>query len=265
MPPNISSVSSSSWIKYRVERPDSKYRLFCFPYAGGGATSFLNWTRSFNQEIEVCPIQLPGRQERMGESAIINIRAMIKELEKVLLPLFFDKPFVLFGHSMGSIIAFELARCLEAKHGISPECLIVSGKHSPTITQKRTPICDLPDAPFIEELRKLNGTPENVLNNVELMSLILPCLRSDFKLVETYSFQETVPLNCDLFAFFGSNDEGNSPLSVSAWSDTTQKKFKLYEFEGDHFFLHSNEVMVRNHIENIILGRADSELMLECL
>lgn len=252
----------SPWIRYRIERPEAKFRLFCFPYAGGGASIYLNWVRSFSNEIEVCPIQLPGRQERIMETPIADLNEMIDALDEELLPCL-DLPFVFFGHSMGSLLAYELTKRLQANGRMLPEVLIVSGRGSPDFPDEDDAIFDLPDKKFIEKIKELSGTPDCVFENEELMALALPCLRSDFRLIETYNYVGSDLLECDLFAFYGSDDEGSSIESIEAWSKMTKKGFGMQELRGGHFFLHDNEEMMQNTIESIIF-RNQAATVIDC-
>jgi medium-chain acyl-[acyl-carrier-protein] hydrolase len=228
------------WIKRSRQDPQTCFRLFCFPYAGGGASFFRTWRERLWPEIEVCAIQLPGREDRLTETPFANLSSLIDALAEVLHP-YMDFPFAFFGHSLGSLISFELIRRLCRQKAPGPRHLFVSGSRAPQIPNPDPPIHQLPDAEFIEELRRFNGTPKAVLNNPELMELFLPLLRSDIRLHETYVYGHEAPLDCPISAFGGLEDEEVSREELSAWHDQTRSRFRMRMFPGDHFFLDGKE------------------------
>jgi medium-chain acyl-[acyl-carrier-protein] hydrolase len=223
---------------YRKPRPQARLRLFCFPYAGGGASVYRTWGDDLPPAVEVCPVQLPGRESRMSERAYTNIDDLVAAAIPVLTP-FFDRPFALFGHSMGSLIAFELARALRDRGGPQPLHLFASGHRAPQLSKDEAPIYNLPEDQFIEELRQFNGTPELVLQNAELMTLLLPVLRADFELVGTYQVKPGPPLSIPISAFGGVDDHEVSPEALAAWQAETAGPFSRRLYPGDHFFIHS--------------------------
>jgi len=221
-------------------------RLFCFPYAGGGASIFRNWSEKLPQEIEVCPVQLPGRENRLMELPFSNLDALLASLMPSLLP-YLDMPYAFFGHSMGALISFELARLLRrTKHGTGPIHLFVSGRCAPHIPDIDSPVHHLAEPAFIEEIRRLRGTPEEVLQNAELLRVIIPLLRADFALCETYTYGKEIPLNCPISAFGGLQDEGVSREAIAAWQKQTFHTFKMHFFAGDHFFLRKEQASLLN-------------------
>jgi medium-chain acyl-[acyl-carrier-protein] hydrolase len=189
-------------------------------------------------EVEICPIQLPGRESRLGEPPFTRLELLLETLVPAIQP-YLDKPFAFFGHSMGATISFKLARQLCAQHAPTPVHLFVSGSCAPQIPDPDPPIHHLPDAEFVEELRRFNGTPEAVLQNAELMQLFLPILRADFALHETYVYAAGEPLDCPISAFGGLEDGEVSRDDLAAWRDQTRGAFTLRMFPGDHFFLRS--------------------------
>ena len=187
-------------------------------------------------DIEVCAIQLPGREDRLAETPFANLPSLIDVLAEVLYP-HLDLPFAFFGHSLGSLISFELTRRLRRQTAPSPMHLFVSGCRAPQIPDPDPPIHQLPDAEFIEELGRFNGTPQAVLENPELMEVFLPVLRADMRLNETYVYDHEAPLDCPITAFGGLEDEEVSHKELAAWHDQTRSKFNIHMFQGDHFFL----------------------------
>ncbi|MCP5425330.1 MAG: thioesterase [Gammaproteobacteria bacterium] len=216
-----------------------KCRLFCFPYAGGNGTVFRKWPEFLPPFVEVWALRLPGRETRLQESPHNNMNALLDDLERALIP-FLDLPFAFFGHSMGTIVAFDLTRRFLAKQIVSPKHLFLSGRRAPQIPDPDPPIHDLPENEFWEEIRRLNGSPEEVLQHEELKALVGPTLRADFKLIETWRYQGgSMALPMPISIFGGSRDPKTSPAELQAWEVHTRSAFQLHMIEGDHFFLNN--------------------------
>lgn len=225
------------WIAYRKPSPQARLRLFCLHYAGGAASAFRGWQAEVPPEIEICPVQLPGRESRLREERLDSVEAVLDALPRALEP-YLDLPFAFFGHSMGALLAYELTHRLERDGRSLPARLLLSGRRAPQVPDDEPPIYDLPDDEFKAELRKLNGTPEAVLEHPELMELLLPVLRADFTLCETYEYEPRAPLPVPISAYGGLSDHKVEREALEAWSERTRGGFKLRMFEGDHFFLH---------------------------
>ncbi|MDT4968422.1 MAG: hypothetical protein QOJ64_3159 [Acidobacteriota bacterium] len=250
----MSSSIANPWISHREPSKRATSRLFCFPYAGGGAPIFRSWQKRVPPPTEVCAIQLPGRGARIRETPFSRMRPLVSALTDALLPLF-DKPFAFFGHSMGAWVSFEVARVLKEKHEIEPFHLFVSGAWAPQVGSRETPIYDLPEHEFIDALRVLNGTPKELLESAELMALLVPVLRADFAVCETYKYATGPPLDCAVTAFGGLQDRRLSRGDLKAWSEQTTGPFAMRMLPGDHFFLHENEPAI---VESIVaeLGKS---------
>jgi medium-chain acyl-[acyl-carrier-protein] hydrolase len=229
-------LCSDPWIRRAQPNPKAALRLFCVPYAGGSASVFRSWGRLLPDWIEVCAIQLPGREERLGEPAFRQVDRLLPALIERLRPAL-DRPFALFGHSMGAVIAYELTRAL-TDEGQRPVHLIVSGQRAPHLPLQRPTSYHLSDPDFRERLRVLNGTPGPVLQEPELMRMVLPLLRCDFELSETYRRERAEPLDCPITALGGRDDGEVDPDGVAAWRETTRGPVEIRMFPGDHFFLH---------------------------
>jgi medium-chain acyl-[acyl-carrier-protein] hydrolase len=228
----------SSWIEYLKPNPQAHLRLFCFPYAGGGASIFRTWANDVPTGVEVCPVQLPGRENRLIERPFTRLSSLVQALAQAISP-YLDMPFAFFGHSMGALISFELARELRKQNSPGPSHLFVSGHRAPELPPRRRPIHQLADAAFKAELDRLDGTPEEVLQNAELMELFLPLLRADFAVCETYIHSPEAPLNCSISAFGGLQDKEVPFEDLEKWGDQTNRSFTLRRFPGNHFFVHS--------------------------
>ena len=232
------------WLAYREANPRARVRMFCFPYAGGGASAYRGWGGVLPADVEVCPVQLPGREGRLREAPFDRPEPLVQAIADALQPYLADRPFVFFGHSMGAMLGFELARELRRRGQTLPLHLFVSGRRAPQVPDDNDPIHDLPEAEFIEKLRELNGTPEEVLQHAELMKLLSPVLRADFAVNETYVYKEEEPFDIGISAFGGLGDKEVAREDVGAWKEHTRARFRVRMLPGDHFFIHGNKDMV---------------------
>ncbi len=215
-----------------------RLRLFCFPHAGSGSSAYRGWAGPIAPGIEVWPVALPGREHRLAEPPIDDIRSLAAvvgdELGRSL-----DPPFALFGHSMGALLAFEVARHLRRQARSGPDCLIVSAHRAPHIPNQQDQIHEKPTSEFLQELRQLNGTSAEVLEDRELIELMLPVLRADFKAAESYRHIEEPPLQCPIVAYGGTTDSMVSERELADWRTHTNGDFAQKMFEGDHFYIHA--------------------------
>lgn len=242
------STGSQPWFKVQPD-PRARVRLFCFPYAGGGSSIFRNWSSEFLYPIELVPALLPAREGRIREPGYTQLDKMVEKLALEIAP-YLDKPFAFFGHSMGAVIGFELARRLRDERGIEPEHLFVSGRRSPQIPRHDIYIHDLPEAEFVAEVERLNGTPSEVLEHKELMALLIPMLRADFAVCHSYNYEPGEPLRCPITVLGGTHDEEATRDELDGWCNETTGKCNVQMFEGDHFFI--NQPQVANKIPRLI-------------
>jgi surfactin synthase thioesterase subunit len=236
----LCKACKSLMIKTPTQYP---FRLFCFPYAGGGALIFRKWQERLAPHIEVCPVQLPGRGNRLSEKPLTSISAFVQYCAPRVQPLL-DKPFAFFGHSMGAFISFELARYLRKHDGIEPMHIFVSGCRAPQIPDPDPPTYDLAEEEFCRKLTRLNGTPKELLANADLMQMMMPLLRADFEAAETYRYLDGPRLNCPITAYGGLHDLEVKREYLSSWAEQTTGRFTLRMFEGDHFFIHQCETLL---------------------
>lgn len=241
----------NSWITCPKANPQADLRLFCFPYAGGSSLIFRTWASSLPENIEVCPVEPPGRGRQMKSSPFTQMEPLVRAIAPFILP-YLDKPFAFFGHSMGGLLSFELACYLRQEYGKQPSHLFVSATRAPQIPSRKTPIHPLLETEFMQELRRLNGTPASVLENVELMQLLIPLLRADFAVLETYTHTQQPPLECPITAFGGLEDQEVNIQDLEGWRSQTQNSFQLEMFSGDHFFIHSAQSLLLENLSEYL-------------
>jgi medium-chain acyl-[acyl-carrier-protein] hydrolase len=214
-------------------------RLVCFPFAGGGASIFRSWSDELLPEIDVWSVELPGRETRFRERRPTALETVLDPIVEHLVASS-NLPTALFGHSLGAVIAFEVARAL-CEHGSFPCRLFASAAYAPDALRQARPIHELPDAELIEKLRQYRGTPREVLEHRGLMELLLPLLRSDFRMAERYQYRAAPPLPCPITAIGGAADEYVTPDELDGWSRHTTAGFTRHILAGGHFFLATGE------------------------
>lgn len=216
-----------------------KLILFCLPYAGGGSGIFHGWKEYLRDVVTVKPLLLPGRERRINEVAPENMQDLASSIFKELLPDF-QQPWALFGHSMGASLAWEIAAIADKNHQIQkPKLLIVSGRASPDLKPLKKPVHLLPDSEFIEKLRELGGTPQEILNSKEMMALLLPMLRGDFKRSETWEPSKHILESSPILSFGGIDDSESNLSRISNWALYTKSWHKNYIFPGGHFYINN--------------------------
>lgn len=256
-----SGRSANLWIFNARQHEGARLRLFCFPSAGGGASMYVPWINAFAPDIEVYPVQLPGRENRMKEPPCSQFDALIQELYEALLPYFSasssvgtrfiasegtshdesrsyrapSKPFAFFGHSMGALISFGLTHLLLKRGHPLPAHLLLSAYRAPQIPNPES-LHTLPDEPLVRKMIELNGTQRGVLEDPELRRLILPLMRADFSICETYHHTASEPLAIPITAFGGLEDTRAGRDVLAAWREQTSKQFRLHLLPGGHFY-----------------------------
>lgn len=232
------------WVVCPRPNPNAKLRLFCFPYAGGDASIFQSWPASLPASVEVCALRLPGRSTRLAEPPFTALEPLVETVAEAISPHLLGKPFAFFGHSMGAILGFELVHLFHERLGLTPAHLFVSGHAAPHIPRSEPPTYDLPEPEFVAKIRQLNGTPGEVLDNRELLQIVLPTLRADFAVCETYVYRHRRPLPCPISTYGGLGDESVSRSDLQAWRLHTRGGLTVRMFPGDHFFIHSAKSLV---------------------
>ncbi len=237
-------------------------RLFCIPYAGGTASVFAPWAQMLDASIELVAIQLPGRANRMFERPYQAMEPLVRDLTQVIRP-WLGKPYALYGHSLGSRIAIELAQSLQVIAAPVPQCIIASGSRAPHIPRTPRNIAFLPEAEFIQELRQLNGTPEEILRNHELMQLHMPMLRADFRIADSCSEPPTRSQPGTGWVFAGEQEPDQSEEELLKWGEYFEVPIQLKMFPGGHFFLETAREQVVAQV-NAILTQSVSAQYTSC-
>ncbi|MBN1204154.1 MAG: thioesterase [Myxococcaceae bacterium] len=225
---------AKAWFPYWKPKPEARLRLFCFPFAGGSASVFHR-RADFGPTVEVLVAQYPGREGRFAEPPFRRVTTLVEALAPVMLPLL-DRPFAFFGYSLGTLVAFELARWLRRSGAPAPRGLLQAAGRPPTLLRKRG-VHELPTEEFIEVLRRYGGTPPAVLAHRELLELLIPMLRADMEMVETYTAAEEPPLSMPIIALGGEEDAEPTPQELEGWREFTSRDFKVQLLPGGHFFL----------------------------
>ena len=245
--------SPDFWLGRNRPKHDGTLRLFCFPFAGTGASMFATWPKRLPGEVEVWPIQMPGREARISEQPFTKLSSLVPRIADVILP-YLEKPFAFYGHSMGALISFELARELRRRGSPLPGALLLSGRYAPHLTRERPPRYDLPDDEFLLKILALNGNRDMLADELDLMRLMMPTIRADFEICETHEYVDEACLDCPLTVWGALRDPEASVVESAAWRDQTTASFTLRIFDGDHFFPFScQELFMKSVVEE--LGR----------
>lgn len=226
------------WVTCPEPRPQASLRLFCFHYAGGDASHFRLWARQLPASIEVCPIELPGRASRRAEAPLTHFSELMEKLVSMVRPFLKERPASFFGHSFGGLIAFELTRWLRREGAPLPLRLFLSACPALHLRPRPAPpISHLPDEAFLDQIALRYGVPREALANDDVRGEMLPALRSDLSVAQSYLYAEEPPLDVPISAFCAWEDPEVSREEAEAWREQTTADFRLHMFPGNHFFL----------------------------
>lgn len=228
-----------------------KTLLFCIPFAGGSEVAFYKWKRLLDTKIELCCIELKGRGKRYDEGFYKNVNEAIDDIYDQIKDQIKDNQYAIYGHSMGSMLAYELYNKIQAVGDNQPIHMFFSGRQAPSVARRKENIHFLPDEQFISRVIELGGTPKEVTESKELMEFIMPILRNDFKLVELYESEAINKIQCDISVLNGDEDDINVE-EILAWKDHAATGCKIYTFKGDHFFINDKLEEVIDIINNTI-------------
>lgn len=237
------SAESDEWIRRYRPAPGAAIRLVCLPHAGGSASFFLPVSAALSPAVDVLAVQYPGRQDRLREPMIDDLGDLADAVVTALTP-WLDRPFAFFGHSMGATLAFEVTRRLEQGAGPAPLHLFASGRRAPSRHRDENVHLGGDDR-IIAELTELSGTDTRVLGEEEMLRMVLPAIRNDYRATETYRYRPGPPLSCPITVLTGDADPKTSLEEAEAWRDHTTGPFDLRVYPGGHFYLadHQSEVL----------------------
>lgn len=230
--------------------PDAKLRLFCFPFAGGSTNTYMEWVKYLPKEVEVVLVQPPGRGSRMFEAPHKTMETLVAEIMECKAYIT-QKPYIFFGHSLGGLVAYELSCQLYNSSMLLPRHFIASGCCAPHQIRDRQVVHNLPKSDFIESLKKLNGTPREVLANEELMELVIPMLRADFQIAETYR-GKLIPMPFPLLVLNGKEDANVCEHQLNAWNELSKVRCQRVTVPGDHFFIHQYQEKVISQVLQVV-------------
>jgi len=233
----MTTTETDDWLRHYHPAPGANHRLVCFPHAGGAATYFRPVSAALSPRIDVAAVQYPGRQDRRAEPPVTSIGELADLVTARLRPRL-DRPTAFFGHSMGAVLAFEVARRLEAD-GHALTALFVSGRRAPCRTRVETSHL-LSDDQLLAEIRGLSGTDASLLADDEIARMILPALRGDYRAAETYRYPPGPDVSCPVHALTGADDPKVTVDEARAWSAHTSASFALRVFPGGHFYLNDH-------------------------
>lgn len=240
-------------LRWQTGRPDprARVRLLCLPFAGAGASVYRSWFAAFSPGVNVGAVQLPGREDRLADAPCTRLPHLVASLAAVLQPVC-DVPYVLFGHSMGAMIAFELAHYLQELGRPLPERLFLSAHPAPHRPRTAPHIHALPDREFLDEVRRFGGTPDALLDDPEFMALAMPLLRADFTLCETYRYVPRPALDVPLTILGGTADRHVPVSDLEGWEQHSRRDTRVRLIEGDHFFVqHARAAVIQAISEDL--------------
>lgn len=247
------SIPGVSWSQRAVtsgrshEFEERSLRLYCFPYAGGTVASYFPWSKQLRPEIDIRSVEYPGRGIRRNDSPSDSLSALVETLWDTIGPEL-EEPFALLGHSFGALVAFELARLTVRRRAPRPARLLVSAARAPHLAPREL-VHQLPDATFLDRLIRFDGVPQEALENQELLDLVLPIVRHDFRIFEEYRYQDDEsPLPVPISVFGGLQDPEVPVPDLLAWSVHTTKSFRSRFYPGRHFFAFDQKIQLLGDI-----------------
>lgn len=241
---------NSAWFSTFHKQANPEIQLFCFPYAGGNASTFAGWHSALPKHVAVLGLQTPGRASRLMEDPIDNMEELSSIVAEKMGSLI-NRRYVMLGHSLGARLAYEVTLKLTDKGVPAPAAFIASGSPAPSVERSEAPIFHLSEPEFIEAIRQMGGTPEEVFQHAELREIILPALRADFKIVDTYKGSQ-LKINTCAHIFYGLNDHTVSIEDAKSWKQHFTNDCIFHPIDGDHFFIDNQKKQVLSLVNQIL-------------
>jgi medium-chain acyl-[acyl-carrier-protein] hydrolase len=255
---NVQPDDLKSWVYQSAGQGSCRLRLFCLPYAGGGAAVYRLWPGAMPPGVELCRIQLPGHESRLREQPYDRLADLVDTMSTVIRPLL-DVPFAFFGHSMGALISFEMTRAVRRKHDLMADHLFVSAWRAPQMPLGSA-LHRLPEAEFIEKLQaRFEGIPDGVLQDREILELMLPILRADLAVCETYKYAVDRPFDCPITVFGGIDDHWVNAAELAGWEAHTNGSTNVNMLPGDHFFINDERQSLAHEVANTLAHAMSGE------
>jgi medium-chain acyl-[acyl-carrier-protein] hydrolase len=234
----------------------NEIKLFCLPYAGGSAMVYKKWEKYLDKSIELCLLELAGRGNRNKEPYYDSMQEAIEDIFRVLESNVDGGEYAIFGHSMGSILAYKLAVKIRERNLQQPIHIFFSGRYPPSIWKSKRDTYLLPEPEFTQEAMRLGGVPDNLLKYSVLLKTAMDTLRADYKVLETGGYDPMInKLNYNISIMFGEEDLISEPSDMTVWKEYTEKQCSFHVFEGGHFYLHNNVGNIVQVINSTLLGQ----------
>ena len=230
-----------------------KIKLYCIPYAGGSAAIYYRWRPYFQDNIEIVPLELKGRGQRVGEAFYESLEEAVEDLFDIIKDELDNSPYMIFGHSMGSMLAFQLVHKIQENRYPMPMRLFVSGRKSPIYSSIGENMHDASIEKIKAKMLSYGGTPPEVFEDPKLIEYFLPVIRADYYMMEKFVYKDfEEKLDCKIAVFYGLDDKDTDEETVKEWSKYTMSNINVYAFEGNHFFIESNKNKVCETINQIV-------------
>lgn len=234
---------NSKWIRYGKTKTDSEKCMICIPFAGSGASLFAGWQRIMGDDMEILPIQLPGREERIAEKPVTSVDEAVISIAQAVVPAINGRDFVIFGHSMGGLIAYALTAKLEKDYGMSPDLCVISAS-SINICAKKQKVSEMSDEELIQELSSYGGMDEQLLSLPDYLKMYLDIIRNDYKIIEDFAASDKTSVRSPFRLYSGTEDTLIAKDDMKEWYGLTSSGVTEKVFEGDHFF-------IKKHVDDI--------------
>jgi surfactin synthase thioesterase subunit len=227
----------------------NKLNLFCLPFAGGNKYSYRGYVKHSPPNLNIIPVELPGRGARFKEPLLKDAHAMANDVLKQIEPLL-GEPYAIYGHSMGTLIGYLLTKKIISKLFPKPKFLVFTGSGGPSVRQTEPVRYLLPKDKFIQKVRELGGCPEEILQDENMMIFFEPILRADFQVVETYQYTASPPFDIPINVMIGLGEKVNYEQAM-AWKNESTARVEVRQFPGKHFFIFDYEREITEIISNI--------------